>query len=49
MPGTSIELRVYTNVDDATIVWQTGARIPGCRGFALDRRARDAKLGAGPA
>jgi PLD-like domain len=43
MPGTSIELRVYANVDDATIVWQTGARIPGCRGFALDRRVRDAK------
>lgn len=41
MPKKAIDLRVYTNSDDATIVWQTAARIPGCRGFALDRRARD--------
>ncbi len=43
MPKTAIDLRVYTNSDDATIVWQAAARIPGCRGFALDRRARDAQ------
>ncbi len=36
-----IDLRVYTNCDDATIVWQVTARLPGCRGFALDRRAKD--------
>jgi len=41
MPKNAIDLRVYTNSDDATIVWQAAARIPGCRGFALDRRARD--------
>lgn len=43
MPKNAIALRVYTNSDDATIVWQTPARIPGCRGFALERRARDKK------
>ncbi len=37
----NLDLRVYTNSDDATIVWQVTARIPGCRGFALDRRAKD--------
>ncbi len=41
MPKRPIDLRVYTNSDDATIVWQAAARIPGCRGFALDRRGRD--------
>ncbi|HET6330438.1 MAG TPA: phospholipase D-like domain-containing protein [Holophagaceae bacterium] len=38
----TIDLKVYTNCDDATIVWRTDKRIPGCRGFALRRQAKDA-------
>ncbi len=38
----TISLKVYTNCDDATIVWRTDKRIPDCRGFALYRQTRDA-------
>ncbi len=38
----TISVKVYTNSDDATIVWRTDKRIPDCRGFALPRQARDA-------
>lgn len=38
----TISVKVYTNSDDATIVWRTDKRIPDCRGFALYRQARDA-------
>lgn len=30
-------VRVYTNCDMTMIVWQTGAPIADCRGFALER------------
>jgi hypothetical protein len=29
------EIRVFTNVDDATVVWRPDTFVPGCRGFAL--------------
>lgn len=38
----AIEIRAYVNSDSATVVWRTDARIPGCLGFALHRRATDA-------
>lgn len=39
----AIEIRAYVNSDSATVVWRTDARIPGCLGFALHRRATDAQ------
>jgi len=38
----AIAVRAYANSDDVTIVWRPDAPIPGCRGFALLRQARDA-------
>ncbi len=38
----TVEIKAFTNCDEATIVWRSSARIPGCRGFALERQARDA-------
>ncbi len=40
-------VRVYTNCDDALIVWKTKEPIPECRGFALQREHRG--NGAAPA
>jgi len=37
----TIEIQVYANCDDATVVWRTDARIAGCRGFALLRQSKD--------
>jgi phosphatidylserine/phosphatidylglycerophosphate/cardiolipin synthase-like enzyme len=39
----AIEIRAYVNSDSATVVWRSDARIPGCLGFALHRRAIDAR------
>lgn len=33
-----IEVRAYCNCDEASIVWRASERIPGCRGFALQRQ-----------
>jgi phosphatidylserine/phosphatidylglycerophosphate/cardiolipin synthase-like enzyme len=33
-------IHAFANCDEATIVWQTEALIPGCRGFALERQIR---------
>ena len=30
-------IRVVTNCDEATVVWESDRPIPGCRGFALER------------
>ena len=35
----AIEVRSYCNSDEAAIVWRASDRIPGCRGFALQRQA----------
>ncbi|HEY8717854.1 phospholipase D-like domain-containing protein [Pengzhenrongella sp.] len=35
----SIEIRAYSNGDEASIVWRAGERIAGCRGFAVLREA----------
>jgi hypothetical protein len=37
----TIEIKAYTNVDEARIVWRPSARIDDCRGFALHRQTRD--------
>ena len=37
---TRIQLRVYTNSDDAFVAWAPSAFIPGCRGFMLERERR---------
>lgn len=34
----SVTLRVYANDDDVLLFWGVPAPIPGCRGFAVDRR-----------
>ena len=36
-----IEARAFAYCDEVTIVWRAAAPIPGCRGFAQMRRARD--------
>lgn len=37
----TIEVKVYANCDEATIVWRTDSRIAECRGFALQRQSKD--------
>jgi phosphatidylserine/phosphatidylglycerophosphate/cardiolipin synthase-like enzyme len=37
MPTT---LKVYANEDDAMLFWRITAPIPGCRGFAIERRIK---------
>ncbi len=37
----AIQIKAYTNCDDATIVWRTDKRVPNCRGFALYRQAKN--------
>ncbi len=39
----TVKLKVYTNEDDALLYWSIAAPIPGCRGFAIQRRKTDAK------
>jgi phosphatidylserine/phosphatidylglycerophosphate/cardiolipin synthase-like enzyme len=40
----TIDIKVYTNCDDAFVAWAPSAFIPGCRGFRLDRqRSTNAK------
>lgn len=34
------KIRAFANCDEATIVWQTDAPIPNCRGFALERQTK---------
>ena len=33
-------LKVYTNEDDALLFWSIPQRIPGCRGFAIERKRK---------
>jgi phosphatidylserine/phosphatidylglycerophosphate/cardiolipin synthase-like enzyme len=40
-------VKVYANCDMTTIVWQTDARIQGCRGFAVLREVAGAEGAAG--
>jgi phosphatidylserine/phosphatidylglycerophosphate/cardiolipin synthase-like enzyme len=37
----SVKLKVYVNEDDALLFWSIPAPIPGCRGFAIERRRTD--------
>jgi phosphatidylserine/phosphatidylglycerophosphate/cardiolipin synthase-like enzyme len=37
------KLKIYTNEDDALLFWSVAAPIAGCRGFAIERRKKDAK------
>ena len=34
----SVLLKVYCNEDDALLFWSIPAPIPGCRGFAIERK-----------
>jgi phosphatidylserine/phosphatidylglycerophosphate/cardiolipin synthase-like enzyme len=34
----TIDIKVYTNCDDAFVAWAPSAFIPGCRGFRLERQ-----------
>jgi hypothetical protein len=36
------KLRVFANCDMTLIAWQTDAEIPGCRGFAIERKVSGA-------
>ena len=36
----STKLRVYVNEDDALLFWSISKPIPGCRGFAIQRRIK---------
>jgi phosphatidylserine/phosphatidylglycerophosphate/cardiolipin synthase-like enzyme len=38
-----VKLKVYTNEDDALLFWSIPAPIPGCRGFAIERRRKRAE------
>ncbi|HEX5145231.1 MAG TPA: phospholipase D-like domain-containing protein [Mycobacterium sp.] len=38
----STTLQVYANEDDVLLYWSVPAPIPGCRGFAINRRTTDA-------
>lgn len=37
------KLKVYTNEDDALLFWSIPAPIKGCRGFAIERKRKNAK------
>lgn len=38
-----MKLRVYANEDDALLFWSIPEPLPGCRGFAIERKRKDAK------
>ncbi len=37
----AVKLKVYVNEDDALLFWSIAKPIPGCRGFAIERRLKD--------
>src|SRR5947209_19571956 len=39
----STKLKVYADEDDTLLFWSIAQPIPGCRGFAIARRKRDAQ------
>lgn len=39
----SVKLKVYANEDDTLLFWSIPAPIEGCRGFAVERKRKDAK------
>ena len=38
--SASIQIRVYTNSDDAFVAWAPDGPIAGCRGFKLERKRK---------